>query len=282
LSIRGNAKSFLVAMAKIITLEDYYTEQEPVPGEEEEAQQEQEQIEKPFVFINAAMSADGKIATIQRTQTRISGIKDFDRVDALRAESDALMVGVGTVLADDPSLTVKSQKRRERRKRAGMDENPLRIVVDSKARTPSDAEVLNKGEGRRIVAVSEQAIVVDIGRLGEKAEVLVCGQGEVDLKRLLHDLALRGVRKVMVEGGARLNWSLLSQRLVDEIYTFVGNVVIGGDSAPTLVDGRGFDTPEALLKLQLIRTEKLDEGILLRWRVVNEAPKECENDHETA
>ena len=70
-------------------------------------------MERPFVFINAAMSADGKISTVKRTQTRISGTEDFERVDSLRARSDAIMVGIGTVLADNSSLTVKSEKRRE-------------------------------------------------------------------------------------------------------------------------------------------------------------------------
>jgi len=222
---------------------------------------------KPFVFINAAMSADGKISTVERKQTIISGKEDFDRVDSLKAECDAIMVGVGTVLADNPSLTVKSEKRREERKRAGKDENPLRIVVDSKARTPVDAAILNKGEGKRIIAVSEQAIIEDMGRLGEKAGILVCGMEEVDLKHLLYLLWQRGVSRLMVEGGATLNWSLVSQKLVDEIYIYVGNIIIGGGDAPTLVDGKGFVKDDARVKLALLSADKMDEGVLLRWHV---------------
>ena len=222
---------------------------------------------KPFVFINAAMSADGKISTVERRQTRISGERDFDRVDSLRAECDAIMVGIGTVLADNPSLTVKSEKRREERRKARKDENPLRIVVDNKARTPVDAEILNKGEGKRIIAVSKQAIVEDVERLGEKAEILICGKEEVNLKNLLYLLWQRGVSRLMVEGGATLNWSLISQGLVDEIYTYVGNMIIGGENAPTLVDGRGFVVEDAMVKLELLSAEKMDEGILLRWHV---------------
>ncbi len=222
---------------------------------------------RPFVFINAAMSADGKISTVKRKQTRISGKEDFDRVDSLKAECDAIMVGVGTVLADNPSLTVKSENKREERKIAGEDENPLRIVVDSKARTPVDAEILNKGEGKRIIAVSEQAIIEDVGRLGKKAEILVCGKEEVDLKKLMYILLQRGVSRLMVEGGATLNWSLVSQKLVDEIYIYVGNIIIGGEDAPTLVDGKGFVKEDAMVKLALLSAEKIDEGVLLRWRV---------------
>ncbi len=226
-------------------------------------------MERPLVFINAAMSADGKISTVKRTQTRISGTEDFDRVDALRARSDAIMVGIGTVLADNPSLTVKSKNRREERKSAGQGENPLRIVVDSEARTPVDAYVLNKGEGKRIIAVSQRAILENVGQLGEKADVLVCGMEEVDLKKLLFLVWQRGVRRVMVEGGATLNWSLISQKLVDMIYTYVSNMIVGGETAPTLVDGEGFTKETEMVKLELLGVEKLDEGVLLKWSVLD-------------
>ncbi len=213
------------------------------------------------------MSADGKIATVERRQTRISGGRDFDRVDSLRAESDAIMVGVGTILADDPSLTVKSEKRREERRKARKAENPVRIVVDNHARTPVDAEILNKGKGKRIIAVSKLAIVEDVERLGEKAEILICGKEEVNLRNLLYLLWQRGVSRLMVEGGATLNWSLISQGLVDELYIYVGNMIIGGENAPTLVDGKGFTSEEKMVRLELLSAERMDEGVLLRWRV---------------
>ena len=222
-------------------------------------------MERPFVFINAAMSADGKISTVERVQTRISGREDRDRVDALKAGSDAIMVGIGTVLADNPALIVKSKERREDRKRAEKDENPIRIVVDSNARTPIDAEILNKGSGKRIIAVSKRAIVADVDRLSEKAEIIVCGREEVDLKKLLDLLWHRDVERLMVEGGATLNWSLVSQGLVDEIYIYLGNIIIGGEHAPTLVDGTGFVTDMA--KLELLSAKKMDKGIILQWRV---------------
>jgi len=215
------------------------------------------------------MSADGKISTLERIQTRLSGTNDLDRVDALKAGSDAIMVGIGTVLADNPSLTVKSKERQEERKRAGKDDNPLRIVIDSRTRTPVDADILTKGEGKRLIVVSERAIVADVGLLGEKAEIMVCGKEEVDLRELLYLLWQRGVSRVMVEGGATLNWSLISQKLVDELYTYVGNLIIGGERAPTLVDGKGFVKEGRQIKLELLRVERMDKGVLLRWRVRN-------------
>ncbi|MCZ7396212.1 MAG: 2,5-diamino-6-(ribosylamino)-4(3H)-pyrimidinone 5'-phosphate reductase [Candidatus Methanoperedens sp.] len=219
---------------------------------------------RPFVFINAAMSADGKIATVERKQTRISGSLDFERVDELRASSDAVMVGIGTVLSDNPSLTVKSKERREKRRMRELPENPVRIVVDSLARTPLDADIFKKGEGKRIIAVSESAPKERVKQLAEHADVVAVGEKNVDLGKLLSELKARGIKRLMVEGGATLNWGLISAGLVDEIYTFMGNIIIGGSGAPTLVDGEGC-TGE-FCKLKLISCEKLEDGVLIRWK----------------
>ncbi len=222
-------------------------------------------LNRPFVFINAAMSADGKIATIERKQTRISGSFDFDRVDELRATSDAVIVGIGTMISDNPSLTVKSPERWEKRRAKGLDENPARIVVDSQARTPVDADIFKKGVGKKIIAVSENAPKEKVKELSELAEIIVAGRESVDLEKLLSELKRRGITRVMVEGGATLNWGLISGGLVDEIYTFIGNIILGGRTAPTLVDGEGYKGE--VCRLVLVSCEGLDEGILIRWKV---------------
>jgi 2,5-diamino-6-(ribosylamino)-4(3H)-pyrimidinone 5'-phosphate reductase len=224
--------------------------------------------ERPFVFINAAMSADGKIATIERKQTRISGSLDFDRMDELRASSDAVMVGIGTVLSDNPSLTVKSKERRERRCKDGKDENPIRIVVDSLARTPIHADIFKKGVGQKIIAVTETAPPEKVKQLAKNAEIIISGEKSVDLEKLLCELKARGISRLMVEGGATLNWGLVSAGLVDEIYTFIGNIIIGGKTAPTLVDGEG--CIGEFCKLSLISCERLEDGVLIRWKVQNQ------------
>jgi len=220
----------------------------------------------PFVFINAAMSADGKIATIERRQTRISGSFDFDRMDELRATSDAVMVGIGTVLSDNPSLTVKSAQRREKRRARGLDENPARVVVDSLARTPIDADIFKKGAGKRIIAVSERAPEERVEQLAGHAEIITTGKTRVELGELLIELKARGIDRLMVEGGATLNWGLISKGLVDEIYTFIGNIIIGGRTAPTLVDGEGYTN--GFCRLSLISCKDLEDGVLIKWRVL--------------
>ncbi len=225
----------------------------------------QERPARPFVFINAAMSADGKIATVERKQTKVSGSLDFDRMDELRAASDAIMVGIGTVLSDNPSLTVKSAKRRDRRRAQGFDENPVRIVVDSYARTPPDADIFRKGAGKKIIAVTENAPKERMQLLSQRAEIITAGEKSVNLQKLLSELKARGIHRLMVEGGATLNWGLISRGLVDEIYTFIGNIIIGGEAAPTLVDGNGYRTD--FCRLSLLSCEKMEDGVLVRWNV---------------
>ena len=221
----------------------------------------------PYVTVNLAMSADGKLSTRERRQVKISGSNDFGRVDILKAESDAIMVGIGTVLADDPSLTVKSPGLKETRLSSGKDENPIRIIVDSKARTPCDAEILHKGPGKRIVAVSKSADPKKVDELGKYADIIQAGDERVDLRDLLEKLAETGIETLMVEGGGSLIWSFFEDGLVDEYYTCIGNVIIGGESAPTPADGTGFIREDEFTKLEIIDVEKIDEGVLLKWKV---------------
>ncbi len=230
-------------------------------------------LKRPMVIINSAMSADGKISSFQRRQVRISGQADMSRVDSLRAKADAIMVGVGTVLADDPGLRVKSEALRKDRIRLDQMENPLRVVADSLARTPPDAQVLGPG---CIIAVSRAAPVERVSLLARKCEVLACGNDRVNLGELLSNLFERGVRRLMVEGGGKINWAMIRAGLVDEIYVYVGALIIGGSSAPTLVDGEGFasDYP----RLKLISSELLDDGILLRWRMADFFPEATETE----
>jgi len=222
---------------------------------------------RPHVIVNVAMSADGKISTRERRQVRISGVKDFARVDRLKAGCDAIMVGIGTVLADDPSLTVKSEACREYRRNQGWDENPVRVVIDSSGRTPPDSSVLNKGNGKRVIAVTKKASPDTLSVLGEKATVIVAGENEVDLPLLMDTLGSLGIQRIMVEGGGTLIAGLISAGLVDEIFTFIGNIIIGGKDAPTFTDGEGFIRESSFPRLILTEAERIEEGILLHWIV---------------
>jgi len=223
---------------------------------------------RPRTVVNVAMSADGKLSTRERRQVKISGKEDFLRVDRLKAECDAVMVGIGTVLADDPSLTVKDAGLKELRRSSGMDEHPVRVVIDSAARTPPDASVLTKGSGKRVVAVSCRAEQEQIAQLRTRATVIVAGEKEVDLATVMNELGVMGISRVMVEGGGTLIAALFVAGLVDEVYTFVGNMIIGGKDAPTLADGEGCVKESEFTHLALIDATRIEDGMLLHWDVV--------------
>ncbi|NLX49723.1 MAG: 2,5-diamino-6-(ribosylamino)-4(3H)-pyrimidinone 5'-phosphate reductase [Methanospirillum sp.] len=225
---------------------------------------------RPHVFVNAAISADGKLSTYERRQVKISGPGDFRRVDRLRAGADAVMVGIGTVLADDPSLTVKDPALVAAREAEGRDPHPVRVVVDSRGTLSTGAAVLHRGPGLRVVGVSEAAPAERRRALGEHATVIVAGRERVDLRLLLEGLHDLGVRRLMVEGGGTLIASFLTERLADELMVFVGNMVIGGATAPTLADGPGLSSSGPFVGLDLEKVSPCDEGVLIHWRVKKE------------
>jgi len=222
---------------------------------------------RPYVVVNVAMSADGKISTSERCQVTISGQQDFIRVDTLKAGSDAVMVGIGTVLADDPSLTVKSEALITKRQKNQKEPHPIRIVIDSMARTPPDAKILHKGPGKRIIACSKRAPRECLVALSPYADIITIGEEEVDLTSFMMTLAEIGIRSLMVEGGGTLIWSLFEKGLVDEFCSFIGNKIIGGREAPTPADGEGFIRETDFPSLSLISVEQIEEGVFIRWKV---------------
>ncbi|WP_224336295.1 2,5-diamino-6-(ribosylamino)-4(3H)-pyrimidinone 5'-phosphate reductase [Haloprofundus halobius] len=217
------------------------------------------------VVVNAATSADGKLSSRRREQVVISGEDDFERVDHLRAESDAVMVGVGTVLADDPHLTLDADRRRIERRENGRPETPARVVADSSARTPLDARVLDD-EAVTYLLVSESASTDRLDELRARgATIVVAGESRVDLSAAFESLEAEGVDRLMVEGGGELIFSLFEAALVDELSIYVGSKIIGGRDAPTLADGEGF--VEEYPALSLDSVERVDDGVLLRYSV---------------
>ncbi|HUL61959.1 MAG TPA: dihydrofolate reductase family protein, partial [Methanocella sp.] len=126
----------------------------------------------------------------------------------------------------------------------------------------------NKGPGRRIVVVSRAAPADRVRALAEKAEIVVAGEAEVDLPAAVAELKRLRIDRLMVEGGATLNYAMMSQRLVDELSVFVGNLIIGGKDAPTLMDGAGIAERTEAIELKLVKCEPMDEGIVLTWKVL--------------
>lgn len=166
---------------------------------------------KPYVILNSAMTLDGKIAT-KTGSSEISGPEDLLRVHGLRKELDSIMVGINTVLEDDPRLTVHKVPSEK-------SDNPLRVVTDSRARIPLNSRVINE-EASTLVAVTEKASPQKLQALrsvGDNVDVVITGKYQVDLSLLMDELAQRGVRTLMLEGGSTLNYSMLQSGLVDEV-----------------------------------------------------------------
>jgi 2,5-diamino-6-(ribosylamino)-4(3H)-pyrimidinone 5'-phosphate reductase len=209
---------------------------------------------RPKVIVNCAMSADGKIASRLRKQVRLSDEADIARVHRLRNSCDAILVGVGTVIADDPSLLVKERYVDDVR-------HPLRIILDPTCRTPNGAKVLDGRAATLIVATEGNA------RRVEGAEVIECGVGGIDLSTLMAVLERRGIRSLLVEGGGRTIWGFVSAKLVDELKVFVSSVIIGGALAPTPVGGDGFGEEGEFASLSLVRSTVSSSGILLEFEM---------------
>jgi 2,5-diamino-6-(ribosylamino)-4(3H)-pyrimidinone 5'-phosphate reductase len=207
------------------------------------------------VVVNCAMSADGKIALKTRRQTAISNDLDKRRVHQLRNRADAILVGVDTVVSDDPKLTVNGRYVRGPR-------NPMRIVLDSEGRTPKDARVLD-GTSKTVIVTNDRC-----RKTFQNAEAIRCGKDDVDLARLLEELERRGVKTLLVEGGSKVIWSFLASRLADEMNIFVGSMVIGGDESPTPAGGAGAASEKEMVPLLLKSARVLGDGILLRYEVV--------------
>lgn len=205
-------------------------------------------------MINAAMSVDGKIAFADALPAKLSNPEDAARVHRLRAEVDAILVGVGTVLKDNPKLTVTPELAPGR--------NPLRIVLDSAGKTPDHAHVLD-GSAETLIATT-----TDCTREFQKAQVFRGGKDEVDLVAFLDHLSQRGVKTLLVEGGSTVIWSFLRQRLADELKVFVTSVILGGHAAPTLTGGPGVHSLEEAFRLRLEKADRLGDGLLLEYTVV--------------
>ncbi len=226
---------------------------------------------RPLVFINAAMTADGKLDTFNRKGARISSSIDKERVLKLRADSDAVMVGGHTLTAEDPDLTVKTEKLKQERTAKGQTENPIKVGIVTSADIDPEGKFMQTGPAEKYIFTTTKTSQEQVDRLRTAgAHVFIHEGTRVDLPRALEILFSRGVNRLMVEGGGALNSELLRLGLVDEIFLYVAPIIFGGQASPTLVNGEGFDVDEAI-KLELIDTQTVDDagGILIRYRVIN-------------
>ena len=225
-------------------------------------------MNRPYTFINLAMTADGKIDTFERKGSAISSVQDKTRVDELRAAADGILVGGRTLLEEQPKLTVKSEVLREARVQRGLAPNPIKVGVATIADIPLESDFLKAGPARVVIFTTNQTSKDQITRLKTSgAELFVHTEPRVNLTLMMATLKKIGVDHLMVEGGGTMNFELMRLNLVDELMIYIAPMIFGGANAPTLADGLGLTRNDALA-LKLINIEAHEDGgILLRYKL---------------
>ena len=216
-------------------------------------------MNKPYVIINCAMSADGKIASPAGKQLRISNEDDMRRVYNLRNEFDAVLVGVNTIQADNPKLTVKEEYVQNPK-------NPIRIILDTHCVTKVDSLAVDENAKTLIITNGECD-----KNYGSNVEVIQCEidyEGFIDLKQMLEIIYNRGIKKLMVEGGSTVIWNFLKQGLVDDLFVFIGPMIIGGKYTPSMADGEGINQEDELINLEIVDFKKIGKGLLVHYKMV--------------
>lgn len=220
----------------------------------------------PFCIMKTAMTLDGKVATHTNASKWITGALSRRYVHELRHRVAGIMVGIGTVLTDDPSLTARLED--------GKGSDPIRIVVDSSARISLEARVLNlQSDKRTIMAVTEKADKAKLKALEEKgAEIIITPSkgGKVDLSLLMKELGERKIDSVLLEGGSELNYAALEEGIVDKVNAFIAPKIIGGNTAKTPVGGQGKAYMNEAINLKAIDIQRFGDDIMIEGYIEKE------------
>ena len=217
-------------------------------------------MHRPYTIIVSEVTVDGKL-TLRKGRSSKEIMKFMDEeanryLHELRAKVDGIMVGAETIRTDNPFLTVRYVEGK----------NPTRIVPTSKADIPLNANILEK-HAPTIIVTSQSAPEEKVKALEEKVEVMKCGKESVDLIEMMDRLYKKGIKKLMVEGGATLNWNLLRLGLVDEIRLIHIPFIVGGTDTPTLVGGEGFYSFDEVVKLKLRAHFMKGSHLITEWEI---------------
>jgi len=217
--------------------------------------------ERPFVLLSAATSVDGCLDDASDTRLILSNEADLDRVDEVRAGSDAIMVGAGTIRRDNPALLVRSQARRDGRAARGLPPSPARVTLTGTGGIDPAARFFTAGDGVRLVYAPGAAAGRVRERLGGTAAEVVGAGDPLDLEVVLADLAARGVRRLMVEGGGTVHGQFLAAGLADELHLAIAPIFVGDPAAPRITEAPG--APRHRMHLAEVRM--IGDVVLLRY-----------------
>jgi riboflavin-specific deaminase-like protein len=220
--------------------------------------------QRPYVLLSVAMSVDGCIDDATGDRLILSNEADLDRVDEVRAGSDAILVGAGTIRRDNPALLVRSEFRRNRRTAGGLPASPVRVTLTAGGDLDPSARFFTAGEGARLVYVPAGAQERVRDRLGGLAGVQVVGAGDhrVGLPAVLADLAARGVRRLMVEGGGSVLAQFLGEGLADELDLVVAPLFVGDPAAPRVA---GLPAGNPRHRMHLAEVRLIGDVVLMRY-----------------
>jgi riboflavin-specific deaminase-like protein len=219
-------------------------------------------MSRPYVLLSVATSIDGYIDDTSPQRLLLSNADDFDRVDQVRAESDAILIGAATIRADNPRLLVNSPQRRADRVARGLPGYPLKVTVTASGDLDPDAKFWHHG-GEKVVYTTDTAAEKLRERLACLADVVALGSN-VDFGALLDDLGNRGVKRLMVEGGGHIHTAFLSQGLADEIHLAIAPLLVGEAEAPRFLNSASYPGgPTRRMRLAEART--IGDVVLLRY-----------------
>jgi 5-amino-6-(5-phosphoribosylamino)uracil reductase len=210
------------------------------------------------------MSIDGYIDDMSPERLLLSNAEDFDRVDEVRAQSDALLIGATTMRRDNPRLLVNSEERRASRVTRGLSEYPLKVTITTGGELDADLKFWHHG-GEKVIYAPDGAVEKVLARLGDLAQVVGTGP-DIDLRRMLADLSRRGVRRLMVEGGGTVHTAFLTADLVDEIHLAVAPFFVGDDHAPRFVNAGRFPQ-NSLHRMTLLEARSVGDVAFMRYTV---------------
>jgi 5-amino-6-(5-phosphoribosylamino)uracil reductase len=219
--------------------------------------------DRPYILLSCSMSMDGYLTGATAQRLLLSNAADFDRVDAVRAGCDAILVGAATVRRDNPRLLVRSQARRDERAARGLRPSPIKVTVTRRAQLDACANFFTMGDTEKIVYCASAAVAGARARLGRVATVVDGGQ-PVDLQRLTEDLYARGVGRLMIEGGGTVHTQFLTTGLADELHLVVAPFFVGDSRARRFVgDGQFPWNPDRRATLADVR--QIGDVVLLRY-----------------
>ncbi len=213
----------------------------------------------PFVYLKSGMSLDGKIATTTGESQWITGPQPRALVHKLRNEVDAILVGAGTVVKDNPSLTTRLGKRKGR--------NPVRVVLDPECKIPLSAKVFANCREETVIYASRTGLPLPRKKSLSQKKVLVlnfdCRNNEIPLQQLMLELGRQGITSVLIEGGSQVNASALRENIVDKVMLFMAPLIIGGASAPGVVGGPGIKSLQEALNIKDMNVRSVGRDFLI-------------------